>query len=339
MKKIALLFVASLVLIVTACATSEPTSTPTPAPRATWTTTKPSSAPSTLTLVPTLPAPSAIPTVAPASPTLATTPSPTIAPGLYVINLRIDPNPPTRGSDLFFYPTFVNTTGTTQNFRWQIYIYKPDNLAKSFSDTAAGLFAIPVGNSEIKSAGAWKIALGGPCEDFIARPVWLDPNNKAINFTTPDGKVFEKNFRVCAPSDLPSPTPGPSPTPTATPTFAPGIFVLDLRTEPDPPMRGADLNFYVTFANTIGSPQNYKWNVYLYKPGEQKSYGEATITTTTVSIGINEFKLLGSWKLPLGGPCEDFVARVGWFDSENKLKFFVRFENLVFEKPLRVCPP
>ncbi len=343
MKQIVLLAIALLALITTACAAPEPTSTPTPAPRATWTPTSisPLASPAiaSATLVPVSPSPSTQPSVASATPTRATTPSPTLAPGLYVTNLRIDPNPPTRGSDLFFYPTFVNTTGVTQNYRWQVYIYKPDNLAKSFSDTAAGLFAIPTGTSELKSAGSWKIALGGPCEDFIARPVWLDPNNKAINLTTPDGKLFEKTFRVCAPSDLPSPTPGPSPTPTATPTFAPGVFVMDLRTDPNPPTRGAELNFYVTFANTIGSPQNFKWNVYIYKPGEPNSYGETTITNTTVSIGINEYKSLGSWKLPLGGPCEDFVVRVSWFDHENKLKPFVRFENQVFEQPIRVCPP
>lgn len=339
MRKLVGLFFVAFALAITACSSDSPLFTPTPAPHATWTPTRVRPASATSVPVPssasTLP-PTNIPTIVSSQ---TPTPPPTVKPGLYVTNLRIDPNPPLRGVDLFFYPSFLNATGTVQNFRWLVYIYRAGNLTTSFSETTAGLFAIPTGNSTLKSIGSWKIALGGPCENFVARVAWFDENNKAINFTKPDGQVFEHAFTVCAASDLPSPTPGPSPTPTPTPTFAPGVFVMDVRTEPSPPTRGADLKFYVTFVNTIGSLQSYRWNLYLYKPGERNSYGELTQTTTTLGIGINEYKADGVWKLPLGGPCEDFVARVGWFDQENKLKMFVKFENEVYEKPLAVCPP
>jgi hypothetical protein len=336
-----------LILLATACTTPAPTVTPTPAARATWT---PSAIPTALAKSepPAPSSPSAVPTntstatpiaTATATATLPPTNSPTVAPGLYVTSLRFDPNPPLRGSDLNFYVTFLNTTGAVQNFRWLAYIYKPEDPTKLYGQSTAGLFQIPVGTSELRSVGPWRLALGGPCEDLLARIVWLDQNNKAINFTQPNGQVFEKNFRICAPSDLPSATPGPSPTPTATPTFAPGLFVDDVRTEPNPPTRGSDLNFIVTFVNTIGSPQNMKWNVYIYRPGENNSIGETATTTTVLGIGINDYRVNGAWKLPLGGPCENFVVRVGWFDNENKLHMFTRFENLVFEKPITVCPP
>lgn len=339
MRKLVSIFFAVIALGLTACSSDAPLFTPTPAPRTTWTPTVAHSASATAVPVPPSPAalpPTNVPTIASAQTPI---PPPTVKPGLYVTNLRVDPNPPLRGVDLIFHPSFLNATGAVQNFRWLVYIYRAGSPTTSFSETTAGLFAIPVGNSTLKSVGAWKISLGGPCENFVARVAWMDDNNKAINFTKPDGQVFEHAFTVCAPSDLPSPTPGPSPTPTPTPTFAPGVFAMDLRTDPNPPTRGADLKFYVTFANTIGSLQMYRWNLYIYRPGERNSYGELTQTTTMLGIGINEYQVDGVWKLPLGGPCENFVARVGWFDQENKLKSFVKFENEVFEKPLTICPP
>ena len=267
------------------------------------------------------------------------TPPPSVAPGLYLTSLRINPNPPTRGTELTFYATFANTTSTIQNYKWTVYIYRADTPSKSFSETSALQSAIPVGTKEIQGAGSWKLSLGGPCENFIARPAFFDQNNQPLSFKQPDGKVFEKNFTVCAAVDLPPGTIAPSPTPTATPTFAPGLFAIDLNTEPSPATRGSDLAFYVTFANTTGSPQDTKWNVYIYKPGEPNAYGETTATTTMLGNGINDYRTIGSWHAPINGPCEDFVARVDYFDNENKRHPFVKFENEPFEKTFRVCPP
>jgi hypothetical protein len=283
----------------------------------------------------------ALPTVIPTSTStlVPLVPAPTIPSGLYISDLRIDPNPPLRGTDLIFYPIFINTTGVVQNFKWLVYIYRSDTPNKSYSETTPLLSAIPVGANELRSNGSWKLALGGPCENYFARVAWLDQNNKAINFTKTDGQIYEKPFTVCAPSDLPSPTPGPSKTPTPTATFAPGLFVIDLRTDPSPPTRGSDLIFYPSFVNTIGSTQNQRWIVYIYKPGEKNSFGETTITATALGVGINDYQSQGRWKLPLGGPCEDFVVRVGWFDNENKVRMFNTFDNQAFEKTIAVCPP
>lgn len=349
MKKIALIFSILMVILVAGCGTATPTRapTPTPAPKPTQppavatSTTAPVSAvqSSASTVSPTVVVPSSTLTViAPTTPA-PTTPAATLAPGLYVSNLRIDPNPPIRGAELIFYPTFINATGAVQNYKWIVYVYRADALNKSFSETSPMLSTIPIGTNEFKGAGSWKISLGGPCEDFIARVAFLDQNNQPFNFKQPDGKAYEKAFTVCAPVDLPPGSPAPTQTPTPTPTFAPGLFVMDLRTEPNPPTRGADLAFYVTFANTTGSLQNLKWNIYIYKPGDRNAYGETTATTTILGNGINDYSTIGFWHAPINGPCEEFVARVGWFDNENKLKLFTVFENQPFEKTFTVCPP
>ena len=344
MRKIGL--IVGLVVILLAVGCASPTTAPTPT--LTLTSAPKPTQPATVALPTNSPLPSATPSstsVSTSAVSIVTwTPIPTVAvptvpPGLFMINLRIDPNPPTRGSELVFSATFVNTTGTAQNYRWLVYIYRPDNPNNPFGQTTPLLTGVPVGTNEFKGAGTWKIGLGGPCENFLARPAWLDQNNKPFNFTRPDGTPFEKSFTVCASSDLPTAQPGPSPTPTATPTFAPGLFIIDVRTEPDPPTRGSDLTFIPTFVNTTGSPMNLKWTVYIYRPGERNSFGETTATTTNLANGINDYRSTGFWKLPLGGPCESFVARVGWFDSDNKINPFKTFDNQVFEKPIIICPP
>ncbi len=336
MKRIALFFIALTIITVTACSTETPTPPAAPSKTKTASTTVlPTGTAAPTQVLPTAIPPIYTPTLAPMS---TSSPAPTMPPGLYVTNLRIDPNPPTRGTDLNFFATFVNTTGNVQNYKWLVYIYKADAPSKSFSETSALSSAIPTGTNELKSLGSWRLSLGGPCDYFFARVARLDQDNKPVMFTRPDGQIYEKGFTVCAPSELPPGTPAPTATPTPTPTFAPGLFVMDLRTEPSPPTRGSELTFYATFANTTGYPENLKWIVYIYKPGERNRVGETTATMNSFAVGINEYKSAGNWKLPLGGPCEDFVVRIGWFDND-KVRMFTLFENQVFEKTLTICPP
>lgn len=287
--------------------------------------------PPTLTPVP----PTAVPTN---TSTRVPTPAPTIPPGLYVTGLRTDPNPPLRGTDLFFYPTFLNTTGTLQNYRWNVFLYRPDNLTTRFGEATRVDSSIPVGGGEFKSGGAWKIPVGGPCENFVARVVFFDQDNRALPFPKPDGAIFQKDLTVCALIDLPNyPTPSPvPPTPTVTP--GPGLYVIDIRTQPDPPVRNVEINFFVSFVNTTGNIQNQKWVVYLYRPGEPNAFGQTTGAATTFLSTIGEAQSAGSWKLSGGGPCENFVARAAWFNENNRAVFFTTFDGKPFEKNITVCP-
>jgi hypothetical protein len=338
MKGIIRFQVASLLItFLASCAPATPATVEfaVPTPRTSATPSLPTATP---TLVPQTPT-AALPTVMPTSiPTSTPPPLPTIPPGLYVTSLRTDPNPPLRGTELMFYATFLNTTGTVQNYKWIVYIYRPDNFNTSVGETTRTETGILLGSSESKSLGNWKTPVGGPCENYIARVAFFDQSDKAIMFAAPDGKIFQQDFRICALVDLPNyPTVTPVP-PQPTPTMGPGLFAIDLRIQPDPPTRVNDLNFIVTFANTTGNPQTLKWVVYIYRPGERNSFGQTTGATTTFPSAIEEAQSAGYWKLSGGGPCEDFVARAAWFDQENKTNFFTTFDLQVFEKPFTVCP-
>ncbi len=275
-----------------------------------------------------------IPTSTPAPPT------PVIPAGLYATSLDIVPDPPTRGSDLEFYGTFANTTGIVQNFRWVVFIYRPDNPVKSFGQTTVTSSSVDIGAQTKKSLGSWKLPLGGPCENFVARIAWMDQNNQTTPFLQPNGQPFEKNFVVCAPSDLPTLTPVPPSTPTPIPTPPPGLFATDLRTDPNPPARGSDVTFYPTFSNTTNTVQNYRWTIYIFTSADRAHrISETSQLQTTFPVGVSEQKSLGSWKAPVVGPCEDFVFRVVWFDQYNNANQFVRPDGRGFEKTLAVCPP
>ncbi len=153
----------------------------------------PSPAPSP-TLLPPTPSPSPSPTVIP---TPVPSAVPAIRPGVYVTDMRIDP-PPVRGPDLKFYATFLNSMDREQNYRWAVYIFRADTQ-RGTGETSRTDSTIPTGTAEELSNGAWKLPLGGPCDYFYAQVGWINPENKAVWFTTPAGAVFQKGFTVCPP--------------------------------------------------------------------------------------------------------------------------------------------
>jgi hypothetical protein len=156
----------------------------------------------TNTPVPTVPPQPSPPTLTP-QPTKAPTftaippsPTPAIPPGLYVTLVRLEPSAPGLNQEVGFYVTFLNSASGTQNYRWNIYIYKADNLRNSFGELSAQLTSIPVGTTEQKALGVWKTGASG-CGNYIARPAWLDENKKATPFVKPDGQMYELPFTVC----------------------------------------------------------------------------------------------------------------------------------------------
>ncbi|MBI5653795.1 MAG: hypothetical protein HZC40_25600 [Chloroflexi bacterium] len=175
---------------------------PTPIPPTRTPTLAPTSAPSPTLLVPTAAsmrpgiAVTATPLIAPTATRVPPTPTIAVAPGLYVTNLRTVPDPPVRG-EIEFHATFLNATSAPQNYRWVVFIYKADAPNKSFGQTTQTTSAIPLGTSEQKSLGSWRLGPGGGCEFFFARVAFFNESNNPIPFTAPNGKVFEKTFSLC----------------------------------------------------------------------------------------------------------------------------------------------
>lgn len=142
---------------------------------------------------------------------------------------------------------------------------------------------------------------------------------------------------VTAVAELPLPTSTPAP---PTPVIPPGLYVVYLNTIPDPPVRGTELTFFVGFANNTSNVQTFRWIVYIYKADNlARSFGETTVTSTSAPPGAEQARSLGYWKLPLGGPCESYIARVDLLDQDNHPAEFKQPNGQLFQKDLLVCPP
>lgn len=138
-------------------------------------------------LTPTLPPTGTTPALPTARPPTRT-PSPTTIsapPGVWATSIRVDPAPPKRGQTMTFFVTFLNTTGVPQHFKWFIKIYPPD-AKNSKGETPKTDNDFPVGTAEFQSM-QWILTGPGPCEDYLARVFWIDPNNNnVVEFIKPD---------------------------------------------------------------------------------------------------------------------------------------------------------
>lgn len=181
-----------------------------------------------------------------------------------------------------------------------------------------------------------------------ATPAPVAPPTALPRATVPPSTSIPSSNATIAPSPATSPTPSvapPTPIPTTTqppptPVIPAGLYGTSLDLVPDPPTRGINLEFYATFANTTSAVQNFRWIVYLYRSDNPiKSYGETTVTSSSIPLGAQTQKSLGYWKLPLGGPCENFTARVAWIDQNNQSAPFRRPDGTVDERAITVCAP
>jgi hypothetical protein len=133
------------------------------------------------------------------------------------------------------------------------------------------------------------------------------------------------------------PTRAPTPTTLAAP---PGVYALSIRLDPPNTKRGASPTFLVTFLNTTGKPQAYRWFIKVYEPDKPNSKGETSKVANDIPPGTSELASATDWAIRGPGPCEPFIARVFWYDRDSN-------QTSEFSKPdasggpaagFQVCP-
>lgn len=107
--------------------------------------------------------------------------------------------------------------------------------------------------------------------------------------------------------------------PPASPTISapPGVYATSIRVTPAAPKRNQPVIFYVTFLNTTGAPQTYRWRVLIFPPDSKNAKGDTAFLDSTIAVGTSELASPDNWTIRGPGPCEDYIARVFWLD-ENK---------------------
>ncbi len=262
--------------------------------------------------------------------------------GLYVTSLRVQPAQPAFNQGISFFPTFVNNTQGDYSAKWLVYVWKADEVLKTNNETAALFTHFPVGTAEYAAADDGGFKYGGTgktCEYFFARVAMLDNNNKPIYLTDLSGKTVEQGFAVCDAATIPTAVPQAAAQPTAIAKPAPGVFVTDLKLSPEIPAFFKDATFTPTFSNTADQTLNFKWKVYIWKTDNYlKSNNETSFLQTGFQPGTADVASLGNFSYgATGNSCENFFARVGWIDSENKINYFMFPDGRTFEKPFSVC--
>ena len=132
------------------------------------------------------------PTVPPRTPTIAA------PPGVWALSIRVDPAEPKRGAPPTFYVTFLNSTGNLAQYRWFVYIYRPEER-KPMGETSKIPNDFPPGTFELPAPADWAVRGPGPCEPFIARVAWHDKEiNQSTEFSKPDGSGSPTTaFQIC----------------------------------------------------------------------------------------------------------------------------------------------
>ncbi len=127
----------------------------------------------------------------------AASPTPNLAPGVYVTGMRIEPTQIMDGQNPTFYVTFLNTASTPITYTWFIKVYEPDKR-QSFGEEAKVGNVMPPGTSTLPSASNWKAPGEQPCRPFIARVFYyMAQDNAVVEFSTPAGNAYLIDFKVC----------------------------------------------------------------------------------------------------------------------------------------------
>jgi len=117
----------------------------------------------------------------------------------------------------------------------------------------------------------------------------------------------------------------------------PGVYVTGIRTDPPDPKQRQDIWFYVTFSNTTGKPQSYRWWVNIFDGG--KTIGDTSKNRIEdIPPGITERKVVKEWRIGPGQPCYTYTGKAVWRRDDGSEFTFKRPDGLEFALPFVVCP-
>ena len=118
-----------------------------------------------------------------------------------------------------------------------------------------------------------------------------------------------------------APTPTRSPTrvpPSPTLSAPPGVYALAIAVNSAAPKRNQGVGFTVTFLNTTGKPQSYRWRIRIFEPDKRNSFGDTSPLTNDIPAGTSNLPSTDNWKVGGPGDCMTFFARAFWIDPESK---------------------
>jgi len=151
----------------------------------------------------------------------------------------------------------------------------------------------------------------------------LDLIAEVIHDSEPDANVQARYDAVLA--NLKTPIAGgpPTPSPTATRELPRGVYVTNIRLDPPEPKQQQDFMFNVTFLNTTGQDQTFRWFVFIYRQGQSSPFGQTSSDKVrTIPAGTIEQAAVNTWKMGSSEPCTTLEAKVHWQDPDGSRPAF-----------------
>jgi hypothetical protein len=125
-------------------------------------------------------------------------------------------------------------------------------------------------------------------------------------------------------------------TPTSTPPA--GIFVSAIKIDPTPARSNDFPQFTVTFLNTTGQPQTYRWFIKVYMPDQPQSFGETSKIESVLAPKTSAVRAFSDWKTTVVLNCLFFIGRVFWVDENNQVHEFLKSNATSPATGFYVCP-
>ena len=148
----------------------------------------------------------------------------------------------------------------------------------------------------------------------------VQPPIGAPSPTLPQPVVTQPSAPVATATRAPTRPPA-SPTINAPSGF---VFATAIRVDPIAPKRNQIVKFWVTFLNTTGAPQLYRWRILIYPPDSKNAKGDTATVDTTIPVGTSEFASADNWTIRGPGDCEQYFARVYWLDDSRNPNEFLK---------------
>lgn len=163
----------------------------------------------------------------------------------------------------------------------------------------------------------------------------LDLIAEVIHDTDPDANVQARFAAVLA--NLKTPIAGgpPAPSPTATQR---SVYVTGIRLDPPAPKQRDNVTFYVTFLNTTGTDQTYRWFIFIYREGQTEPFGQTSSDKERIiPPGTVEQQAINTWRMGSDEPCAKMEAKVHREDPGGGRPAFNSPDGQPYALPFTLC--
>jgi hypothetical protein len=173
----------------------------------------------------------------------------------------------------------------------------------------------------------------------------LDLIAEAIHDTDPAANaqarynVVLESLRTPVPGGPPMPTSSPFPSPSPTSQILPrAVYVTKIRLDPPEPKQQQDVLFNVTFLNTTGTDQTYRWFIFIYRQGQRQPFGQTSSDRDhVIPVGTVEQPAVNTWKMGSSEPCTTLEARVHWQDPDGSRPIFNNTDGQPYVLTFTMC--